>query len=62
MGRLCDKCLNYNKVYDEKEQTLDDVIIISGDKREIHHCPMYDGQIPNAIYYEEADCEWYFQK
>lgn len=59
MARLCDICMNYNKAFDEREQTLDDKTVVSGRELEQHYCPMYDGHIPHTIYYENGDCEWF---
>ena len=59
MARLCDTCLNYNEGTDDFRQKFDDQIVIDGDGREQHFCPMYDDHIPHGIYHEGEDCEWY---
>lgn len=57
---LCDTCLHYMQKFDELRQNFDDVIVEKAkDKRQKHFCPMYDDNIPNEIYYENADCMFY---
>lgn len=55
---LCDSCLFYNKEYDFSIQQFDDVPKI-GNELETHFCPMYLEGIPNEIYYDNGDCEYY---
>ena len=59
---LCDTCINYNKEYDEYRQQFDDVIQLNGDKREKHHCLMYDDYIPNKIFHENGKCPYFMSK
>ncbi len=60
---LCDSCLHYRKGFDKLGQIHDDVVIeTDNDKRQKHFCPMYDDHIPNDIYYDNADCEFYMNK
>lgn len=57
MGK-CATCAFYNKKYDEACQEYDDVIKI-GDDKILHHCPLFDDHIPNGIYYDGENCEFY---
>ena len=58
---LCDSCTFYNAEYDNKLQIFDDVLKID-EKKQRHHCPMYDGKIPENIFYDNGECEFYIQK
>ena len=58
---LCDQCRFYNAEYDEMRQQYDDVIKI-GDEKEKHHCPMYESQIPDEVYYDNKDCKYFIKE
>jgi hypothetical protein len=62
MGQLCNGCLNYSKEIDEFRQRFDDVVVIGSTEPEKHYCPMYDDNIPAAIFYENAECEFFIEK
>lgn len=62
MARLCDTCLNYKKEYDEFRQQYVDLIVIGKTRPEPHFCPMYDNNIPDEIYHDGAQCEFYIRK
>lgn len=50
-----------NKKYDEFRQNYDDTIV-EGENIIHHFCPIYNDRIPNEIYYDNADCEYYLKK
>lgn len=56
---LCDNCMFLTKNHDEFRQMFDDTIVIDGDERQKHYCPMYNDHIPFDIFYENADCPYY---
>lgn len=58
---LCNSCVFMNKKYDEFRQNYDDTIV-EGENIIHHFCPIYNDHIPNEIYYDNADCEYYFKK
>lgn len=58
---LCDSCLFFDERYDKFRQDYNDAVPI-GEDLEQHFCPMYDDNIPNGIYYNNADCEFYQEK
>lgn len=58
---LCDRCKNFSAEYDEMRQEYDDTLII-GETKENHFCPMFDRNIPDSIYYDDADCNFFFEK
>ena len=62
MDRLCDKCLNYSKEIDLFRQQYVDKIVIDGNDQEQHFCPMYDDHIPEGIYYNGENCEFFTEK
>ena len=51
----CRKCTFGDKRYDELQQELDDMIIVS-EKRKRHHCICYNNYIPFEIYYDGKEC------
>lgn len=61
MDRLCNTCANYDKKYDEFRHKYYDTII-EFDKRQRHGCIMYEDQIPQKIWYENANCPYYIEK
>lgn len=62
MARLCDTCLNFSLKYDEFRQQFDDIEIVREPKQERHYCPMYDAYIPDGIYFDGQNCEYYFEQ
>ena len=58
---LCEKCLFYNKEYDDFNRDYDDTIII-GDSYKPHFCTQYFDGIPRSIFEENADCEFHQPK
>lgn len=59
---LCDNCIFYNKDYDEFRQGYNDVIIIDEKPRLKHYCTMYNSNLPQGIWYNNADCPYYEKK
>ena len=51
---LCDHCLIYDKLYDEMCMKYDDTL-----PENTHHSRAYNEQIPDNIYYRNADCKYY---
>ncbi len=47
--------------YDKFRQDYNDAIV-EGDNVEEHFCIMYNDHIPNGIYYENEDCDYYMEK
>lgn len=58
---LCDKCIFMQKEYDDFQRLYDDAVR-DGDTKENHFCPMYDDRIPQEIYYDGAECEYFSEK
>lgn len=59
MASPCNKCLFYDKQYDNFRQEYDDIIVLGNNQPEAHYCPMYLDNIPNAIFYDGAKCEFF---
>jgi hypothetical protein len=58
---LCDNCAFFDEQYDKFRQDYNDAVPL-GSSVEQHFCPMYDDHIPNGIYYDGEDCEFYVLK
>lgn len=58
---LCNKCRFMDERYDKFRQDYNDVIV-EGDNVEEHFCIMYNDHIPNGIYYDNEDCDYYMEK
>lgn len=59
MARQCNKCANYEAEYDAFRQKYVDVLKESTKERQQHFCPMYDGHIPEEIYYDGKKCPYF---
>lgn len=59
---LCEKCLIYNKLYNELRQKNDDAINEKEKNVQKHFCFMYIKGIPEKITHKNADCNYYQPK
>ena len=62
MARPCDTCINYRKEFDVFRQQYNDMIVIDDTRPEPHFCPMYDSRIPDRVYYDGHDCDYYVKQ
>ena len=59
---LCNNCKAYNAQYDEFRQNWDDTIMDASVQNVPHYCVMYEDNIPNDIFYNDAKCKFYEPK
>ena len=58
----CKNCMHYDKEYDEFRQQYDDIIIIGQENRKVHHCILYDNEIPSETWKNKEECPDFFDK
>ena len=58
----CDTCQFWNERINEFRLDYDDEIIIGDKSKPPKYCIMYDDRIPEAITYNNAECEFYLKR
>lgn len=54
--KQCQKCIFYDKEYDELFQSGDDIVIIGEEDKEKHYCRLFDGAIDHDIITDRKEC------